>query len=154
MCIVLPGQPLWLPELNSLAGFKITEKKNGVHVARKDFSYPIQALRIDPEAIWGDHDHCLHFALDRDAAEDNLLGDYGSHLLFCALPPGHFWSREMGDERCLHGDMTVPLACLTCGEGQLEPEIIDATWQPVPSSNGRSPSDPFSWLRQLPVVAS
>jgi len=134
---------LWLPTLNSVAGFKVTEKKNGVHVARNDFRYPIRAVRIDPNAVYGDTERCMHFAFGREGAEQNLMGSYGSHLLFCALiPPRYAWTHG----RCLHGSLTVPLSCLSCGEGDAEPEIVDG-WAYLPPAG-----DPWAWMRQLPVV--
>lgn len=152
MCVELPGTPLGLPRLRSLAGFKVVEKRDGRHLSRGGFTYPLGSLRLDPNALLGDHNRCLHFAFDRDAAERNLLGAYGSHLLLCAMLPGHFWSKEGERGRCLHGDLTVPLGCLTCGEGDLGLRIsqraaIESMLRPP--VRGELPI----WARRLPVVA-
>ena len=110
MCHSLPYRPLWLPELNSLAAFKVTEKRNGIHVSSQNFTYPIKTLRLDPNSVHGDHNRCLHFAYDLQTAKQNLLGSYGSHLLFMALLPYHFWSKSASaNNACLHGDLCVVL---------------------------------------------
>ena len=156
MCYAVPYQPLWLPEVSCLAGFKVTEKRNGMHVGYQNFTYPINTLRLDPKSVRGDHNRCLHFAYDPQTAKQNLLGSYGSHLLFCALIPSHYWSKLFKSENraCLHGDLTVVLACLTCGEGDYEePHILRAgeaqTYLPYIHQ-----SDPLDWVRELPVVNS
>ncbi len=151
MCHPLPFLPHWLPELNALAGFKVTEKRKGLHVAHNNFVYQLQTMCLDPNAIRGDHGRCLHVAFDQTSAEQNLLGLYGSHLLFCALIPDHFWSRGSGDQACLHADRTVPLACLTCEDGEFEP-AVQAHW-PEPLTPPFHPHrrDLFSWIRRLPV---
>lgn len=154
MCIDLSYRPLWLPELSSLARFKVVEKRNGFHVARNSFRYPIRALRLDPNAVTGSHDRCMHFAFDPDDARANLLGEYGSHILFCALIPYHYWSKINGRRGCLHGDATVPLGCLTCGEGGFEPEIIQSQKGIQILPRNASMTDPLGWVRQLPVVES
>ncbi len=156
MCYQLPYQPLWLPELSCLAGFKVTEKRNGMHVGHQNFTYPMNTLRLDPRSVWGDHDRCLHFAYDLQTARRNLLGSYGSHLLFCALLPYHYWSRLIrgANTACLHGDLTVVLGCLTCGEGDYEEPNIVMAGQGMPSLPPSLQSDLFSWIRELPVVNS
>jgi hypothetical protein len=153
MCVYDSSSGLYLPELNSLAGFKVVERAAGVHRGRGGFSYPIQALRIDPAAVAGHHERCMHFVFSPETAERNLLGDYGSHVLFCALLPGHRWSRAATSGRCLHGDLTVPLGCLTCGEGGVEVEVLDLP-RALPSGMTRSRGgDPLGWVRNLPVVS-
>ena len=158
MCHALPYQPLWLPELNCLAGFKVTEKRNGIHVSSQNFTYPINTLRIDPKSVHGDHNRCLHFAYDPQTAKQNLLGSYGSHLLFCALIPSHYWSKlfkpQSPKQACLHGDLTVVLSCLTCGEGEYEEPHIIGEGEVESYLSYMPQSDPLDWVRQLPVVNS
>lgn len=151
MCVELPGTPLWLPRLRSLAGFKVVDKRDNLHVSRGGFTYPLGSLRLDPNAVTGDHDRCLHFAFDRDAAERNLLGGYGSHLILCALLPGHFWSKQGERGRCLHGDLTVPLGCLTCGEGDLGVRISNRAVPEGMLRSGLSGQLP-AWARRLPLT--
>ncbi len=156
MCHALPYQPLWLPELNCLAGFKVTEKRNGMHVGSHNFTYPMNTLRLDPKSVHGDHNRCLHFAYDPQTAKQNLLSSYGSHLLFTALLPAHYWSKIFKSENraCLHGDLTVVLACLTCGEGEYEEPLILSAGEAMSYLPFIQQSDPLEWVRQLPVVSS
>lgn len=153
MCVYDRDHGLYLPELSALAGFKVVERSNGMHRARGGFAYPIQTLRVDPDAIAGHHERCMHFVFSPSTAEQNLLGDYGSHILLSALLPGHVWSREASGGRCLHGDLTVPLGCLTCGEGGVEVDVLSL---PRPASSGmRRPlvDNPLGWVRNLPVFS-
>lgn len=152
MCVELPGTPLGLPRLRSLAGFKVVDKRDGLHVGRGGFTYPFGTLRLDPNAVLGDHERCLHFAFDHKTAERNLLGSYGSHLILCALLPGHFWSKQGERGNCLHGDLTVPLGCYTCGEGDVrlrlsERAAIDSMLRALPRN------ELPTWARLLPVVS-
>jgi hypothetical protein len=67
------------------------------------------------------------------------------------LIPGHMWSHGDSGGHCLHGDTTVPLGCLTCGEGDLVPDL---PMLPGPCLRETAPVDPLGWLKSLPVVAS
>jgi hypothetical protein len=160
MCYYDPTQPFGLPlevrgnQLTySLLLLKVTELRFGVHQSRMGFTYPVRRLVTDPNALVGDHERALHFAVSPAIAD--RLNSYGSHRL-AVLPAPEVWDPVNWrgfQNRCWHSGGCVALFCYDCEGVELEVVPNPAFWQDLKLSPEYLSQDFIHsvWRKQTPL---
>jgi hypothetical protein len=107
---------------------KVTQLRGRVHQSSRGFSYPMQGMVNDPNAIVGRHDLALHFGTTPESAK-RKLGSYGSHRL-AVLPGPHVWDpvQRGFTKRCWHAGSCRVLFCYDCSGVQLAVVRDPAFW--------------------------
>lgn len=95
-------------------------RRQHVSHSYQSLQFPMRSFSWDRNAVYGDHDRCLHLAPNSRVAQG--LSGYGDHTLV-VMPGTYYWSS--GDSSrgwCHHANGVFNLFCVEC-EGYYPQEV-------------------------------